>query len=59
MPSCSIRSCHNNSHNTKNKEISYLCFPKDEALIEKWKVLCKENVNPKIARVCSQHFHPI
>ncbi|XP_018377631.1 PREDICTED: uncharacterized protein LOC108770498 [Trachymyrmex cornetzi] len=25
-------------------------------MIEKWKVLCKENVNPKIARVCSKHF---
>jgi len=30
------------------QKISYLCFPKEEELIEKWKVLCKENVNPKI-----------
>ncbi|KYQ46982.1 hypothetical protein ALC60_13994, partial [Trachymyrmex zeteki] len=26
-------------------------------IIEKWKLVCKENFNPKTARVCSEHFH--
>nr|XP_012215770.1 PREDICTED: uncharacterized protein LOC105668131 [Linepithema humile] len=56
MPSCAVKNCKNNSRNTKNTGIRYFSFPKKNEMIEKWIVLCKENVDPKIARVCSEHF---
>ncbi|XP_012064412.1 PREDICTED: uncharacterized protein LOC105627741 [Atta cephalotes] len=58
MPSCAVRNCKNNSWNTKRQKISYLSFPKETEMIEKWKIVCKEDVNSKFARICSKHFHP-
>ncbi|XP_018350066.1 PREDICTED: uncharacterized protein LOC108753185 isoform X2 [Trachymyrmex septentrionalis] len=58
MPSCAVRNCKNNSWNTKGQKISYLSFPKETEMIERWKIVCKEDVNSKFARICSKHFHP-
>ncbi|KYQ54412.1 hypothetical protein ALC60_06701 [Trachymyrmex zeteki] len=57
MPSCAIQNCKNNLRNAKNKKISFFTFPKKTEMIERWKLVCKENVNPKTTRVCSEHFH--
>lgn len=56
MPSCSIKNCKNNTRNAKNRNITFLGFPKKTEMIEKWKVFCKENINP--TSVCSEHFLP-
>ncbi|KYN12329.1 PREDICTED: uncharacterized protein LOC108767502 [Trachymyrmex cornetzi] len=58
MPSCVVRNCKNNSWRTKRQKISYLSFPKETEMIERWKIVCKEGVNLKYARICSKHFHP-
>ncbi|XP_024870088.1 uncharacterized protein LOC112453528 [Temnothorax curvispinosus] len=58
MPSCSIKNCKNNTRNAKNRNITFLGFPRKTEMIEKWKVFCKENINPTSARVCSEHFLP-
>lgn len=44
MPSCSFKTCKNTSR--KNKNVRYFLFPKNTEMIEKWKIFCKENVNP-------------
>ncbi|XP_014211775.1 uncharacterized protein LOC106641773 [Copidosoma floridanum] len=57
MPCCSVQLCRNNNMNTKNTGIRYFRFPKDEHLLEEWKIFCnKDNINLKNARVCSIHF---
>lgn len=48
MPSCAVKNCKNNSRNTKNTGVRYFSFPKKKEMTEKWIVLCKENVDPKI-----------
>ncbi|KYN03596.1 hypothetical protein ALC62_05554 [Cyphomyrmex costatus] len=55
MPSCAIKNCKNTS--TKKRKLSFFSFPKAPEMIEKWRAVCKENVNPKNGRVCSEHFH--
>lgn len=45
MPSCSFKKCKNTSRNNKN--VSFSSFPNDQEMIAKWKIFCKENVNPK------------
>ncbi|XP_011063570.1 PREDICTED: DNA transposase THAP9 isoform X2 [Acromyrmex echinatior] len=56
MPSCAVRNCKNNSWNTKRQKISYLSFPKETKMIEKWKIVCKEDVNSKFDKSWLRDF---
>ncbi|KYQ49731.1 hypothetical protein ALC60_11198 [Trachymyrmex zeteki] len=66
MPSCAIKNCKNTLSNTKKRKISFFSFPKTPEIIEKWKTVCKENVDPKneiethlmpVAAQCSSTTH--
>lgn len=47
MSTCSIKTCKNDSRKNSN-DIKFFRFPKNEALLSKWKAACgKENVNVK------------
>lgn len=46
MPGCSVKSCTNWNGNTRNTDIHYFRFPKDEEIVNKWIEACSnDNLN--------------
>ena len=59
MTSCAIATCSNTYKNIKDKNMIFLRFPqKNLDLSKEWVHKCrlKDIVNPKNARICSEHF---
>ncbi|XP_017482955.1 PREDICTED: uncharacterized protein LOC108371860 [Rhagoletis zephyria] len=52
---CAVANCNNFQ---KTKGMGFHCFPKDELLLRQWVHFCRQSVNPKVARICSEHFLP-
>ncbi|OXU22508.1 hypothetical protein TSAR_006378 [Trichomalopsis sarcophagae] len=57
MPICSVNCCKN-SKNTKDCEIQFHRFPKDQQIRDHWIKACnRESLNLENARICSIHFN--
>lgn len=54
--SCAISTCKN--YYSKNKDIAYHVFPKEQNLRQEWIIKCKreDKFNVKTSRICSDHF---
>lgn len=54
---CAVLNCDNNTL-TRNKELSFFSFPKNESSSKQWQEFCgnPKKINTKIALICSEHF---
>lgn len=59
MTSCAIATCLNTYRNSKERNVIFHRFPQKDLLLSKeWVQKCrrKDTINPKNARICSEHF---